>query len=99
MREIVYGINNELRLQKLALEALQESAEMFVVQTFEDALLLTTHRRCVTVEAKDIKMVQMIKTPNRSSFQSNENDNTDADRAENTNAASGNSDEGSDKSD
>lgn len=56
-------INPDLLIQKLACEALQESAEMYMVQTFEDALLLTHHRRCVTVEAKDLKLVQRLQKP------------------------------------
>lgn len=50
-------------IQKRANEALQESAEMFLVQTFEDALLLTEHRRRVTVNAQDMQLVQRIQTP------------------------------------
>lgn len=49
-------------IQKRANEALQESAEMFLVQTFEDALLLTEHRRRVTVNAQDMQLVQRIQT-------------------------------------
>lgn len=63
VRDNLHDINPELLVQKLALEALQESAEMYLVQTFEDALLLAEHRRCITVDAKDIKLIQRIKTP------------------------------------
>lgn len=63
IREIVHEIDPELSIQKQAYEALQESAEKYLVQTFEDALLLTEHRRCITVDAKDVKLVQRIQTP------------------------------------
>lgn len=88
MRGIVHGINPKLLIQKQAFEALQESAEMYLVQTFEDALLLTEHRRCVTVDAKDMKLVQKIQTPGFRS-RSNESANIvaeDANDANETNA-------------
>lgn len=63
VRETVNDINENLLIQKEAYEALQESAEMYLVQTFEDAVLLTEHRRCITVEPKDLKLVQRMQTP------------------------------------
>lgn len=63
VREILHDINPELLIQKQACEALQESSEMYLVQTFEDALLLAEHRRCVTVDAKDVKLVQRLRAP------------------------------------
>lgn len=89
VREIVQDIGSEHLIQKQAFEALQESAEMYVVQMFEDARLLTEHRRCVTVDAKDLKLVQKIKThDSRSQF--NESDDAATQSAKTTNATSPN---------
>lgn len=35
---------------------------MYLVQTFEDAQLLAEHRRCATVDAKDMNLVVRIQT-------------------------------------
>lgn len=72
VRDILHSINDQLRIQEQAFEALQHSAEMYLVQTFEDAQLLAMHRRCVTVDAKDMNLVQILK-PNRLRYQRNEN--------------------------
>lgn len=85
VREIVQNIKADLLIQKQAFEALQESAEMYLVQTFEDALLATQHRRCITVDAKDMKLVRKIQTPGFRT-QSNESGDTAAESANETNA-------------
>lgn len=60
VREIVQNFNGELRLQRQSLEALQESAEMFLVQTFEDATLCAIHGKRVTLKTGDIRLVKVL---------------------------------------
>lgn len=98
VREIVHGIDDKLKIQKQAFEALQESAEMYLVQTFEDALLLTEHRRCVTVEARDLKLVQRIQTPSFRS-QNNGNVNSEATMANEANGTNFGGDDDDDNDD
>lgn len=62
VRAIVLDCNPQLFIQNQTFEALQESAEMYIVQTFEDALLLTQHRHCITVELRDMRLAQQIKS-------------------------------------
>lgn len=62
VREIVQQINAhaQLSIEKEAFEALQESVEMYLVQIFEDARLAAEHRRRITVDVKDVRLVQHI---------------------------------------
>jgi histone H3/H4 len=50
-----------LRIQALALEALQEAAEMYVVQFFEDSLLCAVHAKRVTLMANDLQLARRIR--------------------------------------
>jgi histone H3/H4 len=59
---IVYEQENFfLRIQALALEALQEAAEMYVVQFFEDSLLCAVHAKRVTLMASDLQLARRIR--------------------------------------
>jgi histone H3/H4 len=49
------------RIRTLALEALQEAAEMYVVQFFEDSLLCAVHAKRVTLMANDLQLVRRIR--------------------------------------
>jgi histone H3/H4 len=49
------------RIQTLALEALQEAAEMYVVQLFEDSLLCAVHAKRVTLMANDLQLARRIR--------------------------------------
>ncbi|XP_047351446.1 histone H3.3-like [Vespa velutina] len=42
------------RIQLIALEALQEALEMYMIQFFEDSLLLTSHAKRVTLQKDDM---------------------------------------------
>ncbi|XP_043668730.1 histone H3.3-like [Vespula pensylvanica] len=42
------------RIQLVALEALQEALEMYMIQFFEDSLLLTNHAKRVTLQKDDM---------------------------------------------
>lgn len=50
-----------LRLQASALEALQESAEMYLTQFFEDAVLLTFHAKRVTLMRNDMILMRRLR--------------------------------------
>jgi histone H3/H4 len=50
-----------LRIQALALEALQEAAEMYMVQFFEDSLLCAIHSRRVTLMVIDMQLARRIR--------------------------------------
>merc|ERR1712025_1470470 len=64
VREIIFGVvgyNSGLRIQSLALQALQEAAEAYLVILMEDALLIALHAKRVTIMAKDIHLARRIK--------------------------------------
>ncbi|KAK2584539.1 hypothetical protein KPH14_006908 [Odynerus spinipes] len=42
------------RIQLIALEALQEASEMYMIQFFEDSLLLTAHAKRLTLKREDM---------------------------------------------
>ncbi|KXJ23015.1 histone H3-like centromeric protein cnp1 [Exaiptasia diaphana] len=52
---------HELRWQVGALQALQESAEAFLVRLFEDANLCAIHAKRVTIMPKDIQLARRIR--------------------------------------
>ena len=51
----------EFRWQAAALEAIQEAAERYLITMFDDANMCCIHRKRVTVEPKDIKLVCRIR--------------------------------------
>ncbi|XP_066915278.1 uncharacterized protein [Clytia hemisphaerica] len=55
------GIDETLRIQTLALEALHEAAESFLVRFFEESNLCAFHSRRVTVMRKDMKFLKVLK--------------------------------------
>ncbi|KAK8753120.1 hypothetical protein OTU49_002646 [Cherax quadricarinatus] len=61
VREILSEQGRELRFQTLALMALQEAAESYIVAIFEMANLCSIHARRVTVYPRDIKLVRRIR--------------------------------------
>lgn len=50
-----------LRFQVLALKCLQEAAEAFLVQLFEDTVLCAIHAKRVTIMAKDMRLARRIR--------------------------------------
>lgn len=54
----------DLRVQMATLRALQEAAEMYMVQFFEDALLCVLHRNRVTLTEKDLRLVTSLRPSN-----------------------------------
>ncbi|EFN71524.1 hypothetical protein EAG_08793, partial [Camponotus floridanus] len=49
------------RIQATALEALQEATEMYIVQFFEDALLLALHAKRVTLMRHDMVLMRRLR--------------------------------------
>ena len=58
-----YVGNEPLRWQALAVMALQEAAEAFLVHLFEDANLCAIHAKRVTIMVKDIQLARRIRGP------------------------------------
>ena len=54
------GAEGDMRFQAMALITLQEAAEAYVVNFFEDANLCTVHTKKVTLLPKDIQLVHRI---------------------------------------
>lgn len=53
--------NEPFRVTQDALRALQESAEMYLVQLFQDSYLLALHRKRVTLTVGDMEIVRVIR--------------------------------------
>jgi histone H3 len=53
-----------LRIQSLALSALQEMAEAYLTSLFEDSNLLAIHARRVTLMPKDLQLARRIRGDN-----------------------------------
>ena len=60
VREIAQQQGGDLHFQALALLILQEAAEAYVVNVFEDANLCAIHAKRVTLMPKDIQLTQRI---------------------------------------
>ncbi|KAF2881597.1 hypothetical protein ILUMI_24572 [Ignelater luminosus] len=54
-------ISQGKRIQKLALEALQEAAEIYLVQFFEDSYVCTLHARRCTLIPRDMEVVKRLR--------------------------------------
>eukprot|EP00045_Choanoeca_perplexa_P001530 m.20162 g.20162 ORF g.20162 m.20162 type:complete len:136 (-) comp11006_c0_seq1:203-610(-) len=65
VREVAqdFYTNDPLRWQALAIQALQEAAEAFLVHLFEDANLCAIHAKRVTIMVKDIQLARRIRGP------------------------------------
>ncbi|KAG4071755.1 hypothetical protein HA402_011909 [Bradysia odoriphaga] len=61
VREIMQQQKETYRLSVVALDALQEACEFYLTHLFSDAYLLTYHRRRVTLDRSDIRMVLHIR--------------------------------------
>jgi len=61
VREIAHDINSDLRFQTMALAALQEAAEAYLVGLFEDTNLCAIHAKRVTIFPKDIQLARRIR--------------------------------------
>jgi histone H3 len=61
VREVAADFRTELRFQQSAVEALQESAEAYLVGLFEDTNLCAIHAKRVTIMPKDIHLARRIR--------------------------------------
>lgn len=61
VREITLGYKTDMRYQVVALEALHEAAEAFLINLFEDANLCAIHARRVTIMPRDITLARRIR--------------------------------------
>ena len=56
VREIAQDYKTDLRFQSVAIQALQEAAEYYLVGLFEDSNLAAIHAKRVTIMPKDIQL-------------------------------------------
>ncbi|XP_076272750.1 histone H3.3C-like [Rhynchophorus ferrugineus] len=63
VREIFQNFNADYRIQALALEALQEAAEWYIVNLLTDANRCCAHAGRVTLQPRDIHLVLDIRGP------------------------------------
>ena len=61
VREIAQDYKSDLRFQSQAVLALQEAAEAFMVNLFEDTNLWAIHAKRVTIMSKDIQLARRIR--------------------------------------
>jgi histone H3 len=61
VREIIDKINPTLRVQSIALTAIQEAAEAMIINLFEDTLLCAIHAKRVTIMTKDITLARRLR--------------------------------------
>eukprot|EP01134_Creolimax_fragrantissima_P004727 CFRG4727T1 len=61
VREIAQDFKTDLRFQSAAVAALQEAAEAYLVNLFEDTNLCAIHARRVTIMPKDIQLARRIR--------------------------------------
>lgn len=61
VREVMMELNKNYRIQELALMALQEAAESFLVTLLEMSNLCAIHSKRVTLYPKDIRLVRRIR--------------------------------------
>ena len=60
VHEILQGFNMELRVTQAMVMALQEAAEVYLVQLLEDLNLCAIHAKHVTIQPKDIQLARQI---------------------------------------
>jgi len=61
VKEIMLNIKPDSKIQAIALAALQESAEMYIVSLFEQANSCALHSKRVTVYPKDLALVRRLR--------------------------------------
>ena len=61
VREIGQDFKTDLRWQSVAILALQEAAEAYLVALFEDTNLCAIHAKRVTIMPKDIQLARRIR--------------------------------------
>jgi histone H3 len=61
VREIAQDFKTDLRFQSVAILALQEAAESYLVRIFEDTNLCAIHGKRVTIMPKDMQLARRIR--------------------------------------
>jgi histone H3 len=61
VREVAQDFKSNLRFQSSAILALQESAEAYLVEIFEDTNLCAIHAKRVTILPKDMQLARRIR--------------------------------------
>ena len=61
VREISMTFGNDIRWQSIALQALQEAAEAYLVGLFEDTNMCAIHAKRVTIMPKDVQLARRIR--------------------------------------
>lgn len=61
VREITHDFKTDIRWQSVALMALQEASEAFLVGLFEDTNLCAIHAKRVTIMPKDMQLAKRIR--------------------------------------
>ena len=63
VREILHGKlgKMEIRMQRIAVEALQEAAEYYLTNLFDDANLCALHAKRITLQPKDMQLALRIR--------------------------------------
>ena len=58
VHEILQGFGVGFRVTPAMMMALQEAAEVYLVQLLEDSNLCAIHAKCITIQLKDIQLVR-----------------------------------------
>lgn len=61
VKEILFKYKDNARIQSMALAALQEASETYLVGLFEDANLCSIHAKRITVMGKDLQLARRIR--------------------------------------
>ena len=63
VKEILHGKlgRTEIRMQRIAVEALQEAAEYYITNLFDDANLCALHAKRITLQPKDMQLAMRIR--------------------------------------
>ena len=64
VREVARDFNTEIRFQSLAILALQEAAEDYLISLFQDTNLCAIHAKRVTITPKDMALARRIRGVN-----------------------------------
>ncbi len=60
VKEVLHN-NGDYRMTKSAIDALQDALEAYAVRLFSDSLLLTLHRKRITISPGDIQLCLYIR--------------------------------------
>lgn len=61
VKEIVLDCKKDVRFQSFAVLALQEAAEAFLLQLFEDTQLCAIHGKRITIRPEDMQLAHRIR--------------------------------------